>query len=234
MNGGDVDWRLPAGGGPQFSRETFGSAYDEARAKALAGDDLALLQNYYAQRGSDFAGLANIVEFGLTLTHGSDWLSQGGKTLFMTDIVAPEVYAACERLKTKAVSNIKFSVLYNKHDIRLLPMCNLLYSVLSLRLTQATTLVQVLSLLLAKVGPGGLALIRAPTQHRLYQFMLPGGETANELNTIPQWQIFELLEYNGLSLVLVQEDPLLRAADVLYTTVLAQRTAIKGKADRAA
>jgi hypothetical protein len=64
--------------------------------------------------------------------------------------------------------------------------------------------------------------------------MLPGGETANELNTIPQWQIFELLEYNGLSLVLVQEDPLLRAADVLYTTVLAQRTAIKGKADRAA
>ena len=137
MNAGGVDWRLPAGGDrdPQFSRETFDSAYDEARAKALAGDDLALLQNYYAQCGSHFAGLANIVEFGLTLTHGSDWLSQGGETLFMTDIVAPEVYAAYERLKTKGVSNIKFSVLYSKHDIRLLPMCNLLYSVLSLRLT---------------------------------------------------------------------------------------------------
>jgi hypothetical protein len=227
MNGGGVDWRLPAGGGRQFSRETFGSASDEARAKALASDDLTLLQNYYGQCGSHFAGLPNIVEFGLTITHGSDWLSQGGETLFMTDIVAPEVYAACERLKTKAVSNIKFSVLHNKYDIRLLPMCNLLYSVLSLRLTQATTLVQVLGLLLAKVGPGGLALLRAPTQHRLYQFMLPGSETANELNIIPQWQIFELLEYNGLSLVLVQEDPILRASDVLYTTVLAERTAIK-------
>ena len=53
--------------------------------------------------------------------------------------------------------------------------------------------------------------------------MLPGAETANELNIIPQWKIFELLESNGFSLVLVQEDPLLRAADVLYTTVLAQR-----------
>ena len=82
-----------------------------------------------------FRRMPNIVEFGLTLTHGSDWLSEGGETLFMTDIVASEVYAACERLKTKAFSNIKFSVLYNQHDIRLLPMCNLLYSVLSLQLT---------------------------------------------------------------------------------------------------
>jgi hypothetical protein len=223
MNGGVVDWRLPAGGGPQFGRETFGSAYDEARAKALAGDDFALLENYYSQCGSHFAGLPNIVEFGLTITHGSDWLSQRGETLFMTDIVAPEVYAACERLKTKDNLNIKFCVLYNRHDIRLLPMCNLLYSVLSLRLTQATTLFQVLGLLLARVGPGGLALLRAPTQHRLYQFMLPGAETSNELNIIPQWKIFELFESNGFSLILVQEDALLRTADFLYTTVLARR-----------
>ena len=53
--------------------------------------------------------------------------------------------------------------------------------------------------------------------------MLPGAETANELNIIPQWKIFELLESNGFSLVLVQEDSLLRASDVLYTTVLAKR-----------
>lgn len=102
-------------------------------------------------------------------------------------------------------------------------MCNLLYSVLSLRLNQATILAQVLGLLVARVAPGGIALLRAPTQHRLYQFMLPGAETANELNIIPQWKIFELFESNGFSLILVQEDALLRTADVLYTTVLARR-----------
>ena len=75
--------------------------YDEARAKALARDDLALLRHYYSQGGTRFAGLPNIVEFGLTLTHGSDWLSEGGETLSMTDIVASEVYAASERLKNK-------------------------------------------------------------------------------------------------------------------------------------
>ncbi len=53
--------------------------------------------------------------------------------------------------------------------------------------------------------------------------MLPGTETANELNIIPQWKIFELFESNGFSLILVQDDPLLRTADVLYTTVLARR-----------
>jgi hypothetical protein len=212
-----ADWRC-------FPRKgSFDSAHDEARAKAVAGGDLVLLQSYYSQSGMGFAGLPNIVEFGLTLTHGSDWLAEGGETLFMTDIVAPEVSAARERLKTKNVSNIKFSVLYNRSDIGLLPMCHLLYSVLSVRQTQATILAQVLGLLLARVGPGGVVLLRAPTQHRLYQFMLPGTETADELNIIPQWKIFELFESNGFSLVIVQEDALLRTTDVLYTTVLAQR-----------
>jgi hypothetical protein len=222
MSDGSVDWRSSAGAGLQFDLETFSTAYDDARAKAIARCDLTLLQQYHSQCGTRFSGLSNIVEFGLTLTHGSDWLSEAAETLSMTDTVAPEVNGACERLKTKAFSNIKFNVLYNRSDIGLLPMCDLLYSVLSLRRTQAAILAQVLGLLLAKVGPGGIALLRAPTQHRLYQFMLSGAETANELNIIPQWKIFELLESNSFSLVLVQEDPLLRGADVLYTTVLAR------------
>ena len=98
--------------------------------------------------------MPNIVEFGLTLTRGSDWLSEGGETLYMTDIVASEVYGACQRLKTKAASNIKFSVLNNQQDIRLLPTFSLLYSVLSLQLAQATTLAQVLGLLLPKLDAG--------------------------------------------------------------------------------
>jgi hypothetical protein len=222
MNG-PVDWTPTSGGGPQLDWETLGSAYNGARAAALAVDDHALLQNYYSQCRTRFADLANIVEFGLTLTHGSAWLAEGAGTLFITDIVAPEVYAARERLNTKSISNIKFRVLYNRSDIGLLPMSNLLYSVLSLRLNQATILAQVLGLLVGRVAPGGLALLRAPTQHRLYQFMLPGAETANELNIIPQWKIFELFESNGFSVILVQEDALLRTADVLYTTVLARR-----------
>jgi hypothetical protein len=216
MSDGSVNWRPPAG-----DRQTFGSAYDEARANAVARADLALLQQYYNQRGMRFAGLPNIVEFGLTLTHGSDWLSQGGEILSITDIIGPEVYAARERLK--AVSNIKFGVLYDRRDIELMPTCNLLYSVVSLRLTQATILARVLGLLLTKVDPGGLALLRAPTQHRLYQFMLPGDETAKDVSTIPQWKIFELLESNDFRLVFVQEDPLLRAADIVYSTFLAER-----------
>ena len=123
---GSVDWGPPAG--LQFGRETAIAAYDEARAKALARDDLALLQHYYIQYGTRFGGLPNIVEFGLTATRGSDWLSEGAETVSMTDVVASEVCAACNRLKTKAGSNIKFGVLYNRRDIELLPTCNLLYS----------------------------------------------------------------------------------------------------------
>jgi hypothetical protein len=209
--------------GGQLGGDTFGSTYDGERAKALAADDHALLQNCYSQYGTSFAGLTNIIEFGLTLTQGSDWLAEMGAVLFITDIAASEVYAARDRLKSKSALNIKFSVLNNRSDIVLLPVCNILYSVLSLRLNQATILTQVLGLLIARVAPGGIVLLRAPTQHRLYQFMLPGVETADELNKIPQWKIFELFESNGFSLILVQEDALLRTADVVYTTVLARR-----------
>jgi hypothetical protein len=215
--------RVTGCGGAQLGGETFGSAYDTERAQALAGDDYALLQSYYDQSGTHFAGLANIVEFGLTLTHGSDWLAERGAALNITDMAAPLVYAARDRLKSKFISHIQFNTLYNRNDIMLLPMCNLLYSVLSLRLNQATNLAQVLAILVTRVAPGGVALVRAPTQHRLYQFMLPGAETANELNIIPQWKIFEMFEGNGFSLILVQDDPLLRTSDVLYTTVLARR-----------
>ena len=96
---GSLDWGPPAGEGLQFGRETVIAAYDEARAKALARDDLALLQHYYTQYGTRFGGLPNIVEFGLTLTHGSDWLSEGAETVSMTDVVASEVCVACNRLK---------------------------------------------------------------------------------------------------------------------------------------
>jgi len=181
-----------------------------------------MLESYYRQCGTHFAGQTNIVEFGLALTHGSGWLAESAGTLFLTDITDPEVFAARERLDP-TISNIKFRVLHSQNDIGLLPMCNLLYSVLSLRLNQAPILAHVLGLLVARVAKGGVVLIRVPTQHRLYRFMLPGTETADELNIIPQWKIFEMFESNGFSLILVQEDALLRSVDALYTTVLAQR-----------
>jgi hypothetical protein len=202
---------------------TIWSAYDAARATAVALEDHALLESYYRQCGRRFAGLKNIVEFGLALTCGSRWLAEGTETLFLTDIAAPEVYAARDRLNVKPISNTKFSVLLDQGDIGSLPMCNLLYSVLSLRLYQAATLAHVLGLLVARVDKGGVVLLRAPTQHRLYQFMLPGADIAEELNIIPQWKIFEMLDVNGFSLILVQEDILLRSTDALYTTILAQR-----------
>jgi hypothetical protein len=103
----------------------------------------------------------------------------------MTDIVASEVYAARERLKTKALSNIKFGVLYDRRDIALLPKCNLLYSVLSPSTDPSDNFSTSSWPSAYQSRPEGLALLRAPTQHRLYQFMLPGTESADELNIIP-------------------------------------------------
>lgn len=221
MSSDVLDWGA-LGGGEQFARANFSYVYDEARAQAIAQGDLALLESYYNRRGAHFSGLSQIIEFGAELTRGSDWLSQAG-ALDITDIVVPEIYAAYERLKTKQINNTKLVVLRSVNDITALKQCDLLYSVLSVRNIPATVISNVLGLLLNKVVSGGLALIRAPTQHKHYQAMLPGTQELEELNVIPQWKLFELLDYNNFSLVLVQEEPLFRSADILYHTVLAQR-----------
>ena len=222
LSDGVLDWSALGGGEQEFAPANFSYVYDETRAKAIAQDDFALLKSYYARHGKHFSGLSQIIEFGAELTRGSEWLSQAG-ALDITDIVVPEIYGAYERLKTKQITNTKLVVLRSVNDIVALNQCDLLYSVLSVRRVPATVIAHVLGLLLNKVVSGGLALIRAPTQHKHYQAMLPGAQELEELNVIPQWKLFELIEYNNFSLVLVQEEPLFRSADILYHTVLAQR-----------
>lgn len=217
-----ADWEALAFDDRHFPRAAFSYTYDEARADALAREDSALLDSYYRGRGANLAGLPQILEFGTELTRGSDWLSQKG-ALAITDVVPSEIYAAYVRLKTKPLANTSLVVLRDLRDISLLPPCALLYSVLSVRHTPAILLAQILSLLLSKVTSGGTALIRAPTQHKHYQLMLDGAEEVDELNVIPQWKLFDILESNGFSLVIVQEEPLFRAADIIYHLILAQR-----------
>jgi len=216
------DWWAPGDSGPRGGGAAFSYPYEEGRANALAREDSALLESYYSRRGLAFRGLSQVIEFGVELTRGSDWLAQG-PALTITDIIATDTYVAYERLKAKAASNTKFCILQNRRDIDALPLCDLLYAIISLRHTRAVVLAQVLDLLLAKVNQGGLTLLRVPTQHKHYQFMLPGGQELGELDVIPQWKLFEMLNSNGFSLLLVQEEPLLRAADILYHTFLAQR-----------
>jgi hypothetical protein len=220
-DGGFGSWAASEGGA-EGAHEIVGSAPEERRAMVLARDDSALLNSHYDRRGLCFSGLSQIVEFGLGFTGGSDWLRRAGP-LAVADVVASEVQAASERLNTGAPTDAKFHILHHQADVAALPDCDLLYSVLSLRHTRAAVLARVLDLILAKVVAGGVALLRVPTQHKLYQFMLPGARALPELDVIPQWKLFEMLEANGFSIVLAQQDPLVRMDDLLFHTILAQR-----------
>ena len=80
-----------------------------------------------------------------------------------------------------------------------------------------------LGLLLSKVLSGGAALLHLPTQHRHYQLMLQDAQDLRDLNVIPQWTLFELFEALQFSIVLVQENAILRASDIVYHSMLVQR-----------
>jgi hypothetical protein len=207
----------------EFAGAAFRSGYNERRASILAREDLALLDAYYARQGTHFPGRSQIIEFGCELTRGSDWLSSGGPFV-ITDVVAPELAMASERLKTKLERlDVRLSLLRNRNDITSLPICDLFYSALSLKVVPPTTLAQILGLLLAKVAVDGVALLHVPARHKHYQLLLREAQDLHDLYVIPQWKLFELFERLGFSLILVQEDLFFRSSDVVYCTVLARR-----------
>lgn len=218
MHDGTLNWTEPG-----FVRTAFGSGYDEGRASILAREDLALLDAYYTRQGTHFPGRSQIIEFGCELTGGSDWLSGGGPFV-ITEVVAPELDMASERLKTKSPQlDIRLSLLRNGDDIAALPICDLFYSALSLKVVPTTTLARILGLLLAKVAVDGIALLHVPARHMHYQLLLREVQDLHDLYVIPQWKLFELFERLGFSLILVHEDLFFRSSDVVYCTVLARR-----------
>jgi hypothetical protein len=223
MSDAEVDWRATVGGGQPFGRATLEHAYREDQARAFARDDRLLLESYYSLRGARFAGLSQIVELGVELTRGSDWLAQHTSALAITDVVVSEIQATYERLRTTQLSNTKLILSRNIRDFAALPPCDLLYSALSTRKTPASGVIQILGVLFDKVVAGGATLLRVPTQNRNYRLLLNDASDLDHFNVLPQWQIFDLLASSGFSLVLVQEEPLLVASDTVYHTILAQR-----------
>lgn len=208
----------------EFAQTAFSSRYDVRRAANLATQDRALLDGYYTTQNQQFLGRSRILEFGCELTGGSDWLADAGP-LCVTDITAEVLLGSADRLKNIGCGNIPMGLLRHGKDIKALPPCDLFYSALSINRVPPTVLAHVLSLLLAKVTVGGVALLHVPTQHRHYQLLLQDAQELDDVHVIPQWKLFELLESLGFSLVLVQEDSCFRASDIVYHTILAQRRA---------
>jgi len=196
--------------------------YDAPRALSLARADRALLDAYYTQRNTRFAGRSGILEFCCGVTGGSDWLAEGGP-MTIADLSAPQLIAARDRLNAKSFTRATLTLLGNRTDIDALPCCDLLYCALTTRTAPPTVLVRMLGLLLSKVLSGGAALLHLPTQHRHYQLMLQDAQDLRDLNVIPQWTLFELFEALQFSIVLVQENAILRASDIVYHSMLVQR-----------
>jgi hypothetical protein len=222
QTGRPLNCELPSGRRQEAMAESAHHEYDESRATALACGDRVLLDAHYSRLGVRFGGRAGIVEFGSSLTGGSDWLADGGP-LAITDLVASKLAAASERLRTRTRARADIILLRNYGDIDSLPPCDLLYSALSTTCAPTTVLMHVLGCLLSKVAANGVALLHLPTQHTLCQLMLEGVEDFPDLHVIPQWKIFELFETLKFSLILVQENPLLSVRNMIYHTILAQR-----------
>jgi hypothetical protein len=211
-------------GNPVFARTVFNPDYDERRAANLAFQDCALLEAYYVTQNQKLLGRSRILEFGCELTGGSYWLADVGP-LSVTDITLKELITSAERLKriTPPANVVELHFLRHGKDIEVMAPCDLLYSTLSAKRTPLMVLTHIISLLLAKVTIGGVALLHVPTQHRNCSLMVEGTLELDDLCIIPQWKMSEILNQLGFEMVLIQENKCFRTSDIVYHTLLAQK-----------
>lgn len=141
----------------------------------------------------------------------------------IADLSVPPLIAARDRLKAKSFTRATLTLLGNRVDIDALPPYDLLYCALTAKTASPIVLARVLGLLLSKVLSRGVALLHLPTQQRHYQLMLQDAQDLPDLNVIPQWTVFELFEALEFSLVLVQENAVFHASDIVYHSILVQR-----------
>jgi hypothetical protein len=209
---------------PSWSDVPFPNyVYDQQQAQAIALGDIALLDAYLRQNGKTLSHLRGTLEFGSSLTRGSDWLAHHTGKLTIADICPRHLLLTEERLKQCRPIDVHLVHLNNYRNNEVLPTVGLLYSIISLQHHTPNVVVPVLGLCLSKVAIGGLALIRAPTHHKHYELMLPEERGIMELHTIPQWKFFELMENNGFTLIAVQEEKNLGTQNIMFHSFFARR-----------
>lgn len=173
--------------------------------------NVATLMRTLARNGIDASRLRRCMDFGCGVGRLTVALAKRFPEVVAVDVSASHLAVARESLSRFGIANASLHRLEAIADVAGLPAVDLVYSVIVLQHNPPPVMHALFEGLLARVAPGGAAVIQVPTYLPVgYRFDLAEYEKGDgremEMHPLPQREVFALARAAGMEVLEVLED----------------------------
>lgn len=173
--------------------------------------NVATLMRTLARNGIDASRLRRCMDFGCGVGRLTVALAKRFAEVVAVDVSASHLAVARESLSRFGIANASLHRLEAIADVAGLPAVDLVYSVIVLQHNPPPVMHALFEGLLARVAPGGAAVIQVPTYLPVgYRFDLAEYEKGDgremEMHPLPQREVFALARAAGMEVLEVLED----------------------------
>ena len=179
--------------------------------------------------GIDLANYRSCFELGCGVGRVTLWLSRTFPHVVAADISGPHLELAKESLARYNRDNVTFVKLSSIEDVERLSDFDVFYSLIVLQHNPPPVIALLLSQILRKLLPGGIAYFQVPTYAVGYRFNAReyiDGLTARgmEMHVLPQDTLFQIINDCGCRLLEVREDNSTGDPNMVSNCVLAVKS----------
>lgn len=216
-----------------LSAERFKQDHLEAhRAEFYASGqgDVALFLAFLERNGVSASGLHRVLEYGCGVGRVTRYLAQQFPAVEACDISPSHLEQAQAWVRGADLSNVDFRRIRSVQDVYGPQDIDAVFSVIVLQHNPPPAIVAILTALLARLKPGGVAYFQVPTHATHYSFKLDDylrdALTAAhiEMHYVPQRRIFQLVSDANCDVLEVREDDWVGRRDVeLSNTFLVRK-----------
>ena len=203
---------------------------DSARAFYASGvSELAVFDATLARVGLAGRHFATCVELGCGVGRVTAALAQRCDQVWGVDISASHLQLAAAHMAEQGLVNVHLHQAMGVDGVAPVPSFDLLYSRIVLQHNPPPVMHRMLSLLLQRLTPGGVAYFQVPTYHAGYRFSIDEylaaeNTTSMEMHYLPQHELFKLVAQCNCQVLEVREDDAIGSArHAVSNTLLLQK-----------
>lgn len=174
--------------------------------------DIERVLNSLRRSGVNTANLSRALDFGCGVGRLSIALAEHVEKVIGIDLSPGHLAEACKAAKKSSANNIEFIQINSIDDLDRFCDFDLVISLIVLQHNPPPVMAAIYRKLLKSLAVGGAAVIQIPTYIHNQRFdideYLRSETISMEMNTLPQWKIFEIISQMGCRPIEVREDNL--------------------------
>jgi SAM-dependent methyltransferase len=221
----DPHWSVLTG--ERFRKEVIGE-----NIEAFYESGLRTLQFFLAaaeRANLDISRLRTCFELGCGVGRITVWLAEHFRQVVAADISIPHINLASDAVRERSISNVQFRVLNRIELLRELPPFDAFFSVIVLQHNPPPVIALLLTEILRKLNPGGIAYFQVPTYKFDGQFnaadYLSKIDSAGkmEVHAIPQAKVWEIADACNCRVMDVREDGWVGSTNFISNSILLRK-----------